>query len=1301
MKLKYRNRLLAGLMSAAILMQGAAALPSLRNAKPLTAEAVSVRSIQTRVFSYDFGGFQALYDTKTARWYTTEGAEIVSQTEPVQRLENPYFDEESEYEYEHIRAFIINMTDMTLAFELRDGTVEMIGELGTAYTGTFRDTVMQILEITPEYNPQYYDKAQQLYADVPEPAGFPLTYVWRIAKAEDESDETGVSVYCDIYFGEIRYGSCRCFPDRFNFVKSADIADEGAADPFTDAGDASIDGRQDVADAVLTGRVAGEDEDTVISDLGMELADKDGDGLLTGSDATGILKDVAGITAPPDTPPDDPDSIPEGAIPVARMSQSAQPLSFFAAIDQSTGQAYTADYKETITQAMGFDGTWEEFYAVISAGKETVWCRVQEGREYDYIRLYCRPAGSRCAQFAIQSLHLDADGILNVTAGVYSYAEPDENASALVNVVLRVPGGVLPEIRGVRITGTDPDRYGTDEKAFLADIPKDKDLFLTMEPQQREAVPVIALEYPHENFKDIAKSLGYEDERTLYEEIMRMDINYQFYEHCTESETGDIWDFAYHIDDEPGFHNAALRTLTISERGQLNLDVVTYYDPDSAVQSADWLEDPMQWIQIRITVPHGALSDYVLTHNQWTFTERDAPFTASDFTQITPYTDGIRAEVQWDSEGRSADAALVPEEIRTALGDSSTAYVFRQLRDVTDTDDAGLQAILAEGREILAVYTVRPQMENTLGVMSAVWEDDTLALALADHCTERMSAAFAYHRVLLITEAGALPDINTLDVTVQNYCDLYGSSQYPAFLAAVKNPVYLHSSHITAAPAERGDGITVQCDSEYYSGGIIPEDVADELKTPADTAFRQYFEPEDTDCEDLQKILAQGKDVLAVYLLRSSGGSDFGVMRAECWRDTLNLMLAEHRDVYTTQAFEYHRVLLITEDYKLPDIGTVNVDIAQVYQDTEIEYALTDGSFAWATVDTRPDFEAAICNPVSLREYAYSCIPAQSQTALLSREAENTLAELYSQEGGTMVKLLREPADTDDPTVQAILENGTEDVLAVYFHESDYSKKFGITEIYADEAGTLHISAASQIQNPTQDLRSLGHSVLLCVEKGALPDFSDYEVTVTAYEIYNDPPYWEQMNPDYLKAVRNPVYLDVFSQPPQTRQISLRGNQAGVATVWREREDFPEVRFESGPLREDAATDTDEDDWGLDFTWKILHDYVYWQNGIPELTNGDLFCAMTFENDWRGWVGVQSAVLDGDGVLHLTVARCEGEGAYAKDDEEGDCTAVIICMLGEYGAFAAIQDVQFSYTDYDSYEAYTQAIPQNLSILLQ
>lgn len=287
-----RFGLLAGVLTAASLMQSAAAVP-------LNAEAVSVRSMQTRVFSYDFGGFQALYDTQTACWYTAEGAEIVPQTADVQRVENPFFGD-ADYGGSNIYAVTVDMKNMTIELECWDGTIISLDDLAAAFGDPMCSSILisQLLEMTPEYNPRYYDKAQQRDADVPKPADFPLTYVWRIAEGESEpAARKNADMYCDICFGEHLYSTFFALDGEITFQKAEDIAAEGTAVPFTDTGDANLDGTLDVSDAVLTSRIVAEDEGAAVSGLGMELADIDGDGLTTAGDVTEMLRTIAGLPA--------------------------------------------------------------------------------------------------------------------------------------------------------------------------------------------------------------------------------------------------------------------------------------------------------------------------------------------------------------------------------------------------------------------------------------------------------------------------------------------------------------------------------------------------------------------------------------------------------------------------------------------------------------------------------------------------------------------------------------------------------------------------------------------------------------------------------------------------------------------------------------------------------------------------------------------------------------------------------------------------------------------------------------------
>ncbi len=261
--MKQFQKVLAGIGSIAVLLQAGAAFPAVPQ---ITASAAAAESMQLRVFSYNFGSFSALYDTVGKCWYDTEGNLLSAESAAKQQAR----------------------------FDGNDVTVDLENKTVTDSKGKELPALTQCIEDYLSHNKgwvsyeaKYYDKAQQKYVTVPKPAGFPLTYQFR--KDDD-------SFACDLYFGSHLY--CTLAYHQQGYAYGAAVRGERAtADtlPFTDAGDATVDGDVNVCDAVLTCRTVAEDPDVPITALGRELADSNSDGRVDKDDSLQVLYRLAGI----------------------------------------------------------------------------------------------------------------------------------------------------------------------------------------------------------------------------------------------------------------------------------------------------------------------------------------------------------------------------------------------------------------------------------------------------------------------------------------------------------------------------------------------------------------------------------------------------------------------------------------------------------------------------------------------------------------------------------------------------------------------------------------------------------------------------------------------------------------------------------------------------------------------------------------------------------------------------------------------------------------------------------------------
>ena len=289
MKQRKQKKLAAGLLCLAVLAQSAAAMPA--SAAEMQEEtmdsfilrtdaagsAAAILSVGMPVVEFDFGDFQAEYNTRSGSWFEKESyRQILSQTEPVQEISLDG-NERFRFDFVQKQVSVLNADGEWVLTDRLDSMLE------------------EIRAFRPMYAETYYDSASQKERSVPTPHSFPLTYVMT---AESEKPE------CRVMLGANMLGTIRCEDyepgsgqkaEMPQFDQETDVADNAGVSFFAGEGDVSLNGARNVADAVLTVRAAAEDADTPITDLGIELADQDGDGIINVVDVQEMLNDIVGI----------------------------------------------------------------------------------------------------------------------------------------------------------------------------------------------------------------------------------------------------------------------------------------------------------------------------------------------------------------------------------------------------------------------------------------------------------------------------------------------------------------------------------------------------------------------------------------------------------------------------------------------------------------------------------------------------------------------------------------------------------------------------------------------------------------------------------------------------------------------------------------------------------------------------------------------------------------------------------------------------------------------------------------------
>ncbi|MBR6716883.1 MAG: hypothetical protein IKI77_00860 [Oscillospiraceae bacterium] len=718
--MKKKCRRSAGLLAAAVLLQSAVMHPfPLSGTKELTAQAAGydVQFIQPRVYEYHFENFVALYDEKAKQWYDTSYKLYRSDTPPVQTMQAS--DEEG--------------VSLTLHFDTE--TAEITDPSGVVHTctDTFRKSFFASLkDIEPEYKPTYYDKAQQREIVVPKPDSFPLSFYCTPTFRYN----TPAKVVCDIWLGDYLCGYLGYSKDkRLKWYEDepGDPADpEGGAEsestydpesgsgyvePFTRTGDSNTNRVIDIADAVLTCRIAAEDRSAYISDLGMALADRNADGIIDLDDVSEVLLDVARIPYE--------ERVPKGTVPVISMQTGAQ-------------------------------AEFETLFADVS-GRDHAYVKCIEGDDYDDWHFgYASPGMPVFNDFAIHSLTLETDGMLTVDAQITG-GEENKSGMSYAVVSVRVPHASLP-------ADIQPAWSFNEMRAlpvYAANV-----RYIPVRELPENAVAVRGFLHPAtvvapETWDALARHFGFADGEALDQKFQMENDPTLLLQNCIEGEENDVWDFAY-VNGWPrqGWADPKIKDLELLPDHSLIIRTEIRLDPDP--QSAQ-----KNFIWFRITVPHGALPDNMTSY--WTVEKTEKPreiTPALRFVTVDPdySTDALKKPVYCYSGLKESDG-IVPEDVRLTMEekDLSMSYqVYYDAAEAYQNGDAALRAWYLRGSElnVLAIYlrTKEAGFDNVYGITGGTFDSGVLTLTIAEYRPLPDSRVPAHYDKILIpfpAETGA------------------------------------------------------------------------------------------------------------------------------------------------------------------------------------------------------------------------------------------------------------------------------------------------------------------------------------------------------------------------------------------------------------------------------------------------------------------------------------------------------------------------------------------------------------------
>ncbi len=913
MKHTNMKRTLAGLMSLAMIAQ---AVPAIQSFTALTAAAaVSVDSIQTRVFEYDFGSFKALYDTRTKRWFDEKGKTLIKQESKTQTAGAP-----EGVLGKDVGGLVLNPAEQSLMVQMSDGTVTYTKDIISAEDeASIKQLLAYVHAVKPEYSASYYDRAQQKNVEVPEPASFPLIYQWGTAVKDGES----FRLSCRIYFGEVLYGTATLQGGKISFTRAGDENDAGEANPFTSAGDATVDGRVDVSDAVLSSRLLAEDTAAPVTSLGSELADKNEDGALTGRDVTEILFDIVKTPTANRGPVS-----PAGTSAVVGLEQVSGALS-----DDTAKLFGFADLKAFTADAAAENGAGFRAYTHCEqVGLNDVWDIV-----------YFDRGGCKWNQFDVKGLYLSADGVLTVAADFYENETTAAAASAWTHLRLTVPHGELPQKLTTAWNLTEV-RQPKQTASAVSYIVRDR--------KAEHTVPVQRLVQSLDDEDAMAKAIGYKDAAAFNDALTEMNTNVHRFAKCTEGAQFDTWNLVYAADDEASWQNDAVRSLELTPGGKLvlGMDLTT----DSAVKGG---KRRFAWTQL--TVPHGTLAaNSSRLFVDYQVKSYDAPVETQTVRSLSVSEMPQRAVPLLNVENTAVKAIDIPTYL---IKYGLDAYVSYERGEPFRNDYPGGRIPWRKTEVESASGEITDQYSFLLAIDSEFGGYDQMnlkSLALtADHKLQVVTEYTfdKYHfsfgqsdnqfdtEITITVPHGALPEDLEIKWTNEKCAGSMLFTPYdPEYIPLAPQKPYTESESTFADVQIDSDttgaiipaALRSRLDAGQVDISLIKEDHGVyqsahwEVSDNADYAWEYFTEPEDTNVAAIRALLEDNRDVAAVYYKRGTEDKELCVDYAKLIDGTLSLKLDGSYDQDAAAVPTYYRVLISAPDGTLPQVQALETEFS-------------------------------------------------------------------------------------------------------------------------------------------------------------------------------------------------------------------------------------------------------------------------------------------------------------------------------------------------------------------------------------